>query len=258
MLKSSKIYVGKVIHRRFKPKNHYFKYRVFSLLIDLDDLNEIDNKIKLFSYNKFNIISFFDKDHGDRDGTSLKNWVKKNLENIGVENKEIKIKLFCYPRILGYVFNPLSVFFIYDKNDKIISIFYEVKNTFGEQHTYIFKAEDNETLRNSCVKKFHVSPFIDMECNYKFRVNKPSDKISVIIDQSDNDGKLLFASQDGTAKEFSNKNLFVSYIFHPLMTFKVIVAIHYEAFKLWLKGIKFIKKKINIKNNSSVEKSEFE
>ena len=82
MLKSSKIYVGKVIHRRFKPKNHYFKYRVFSLLIDLDDLNEIDNKIKLFSYNKFNIISFFDKDHGDRDGTSLKNWVKKKLENI--------------------------------------------------------------------------------------------------------------------------------------------------------------------------------
>ncbi len=97
-----------------------------------------------------------------------------------------------------------------------------------------------------------------MECNYKFRVNKPSDKISVIIDQSDNEGKLLFASQDGTAKEFSNKNLFVSYIFHPLMTFKVIAAIHYEAFKLWLKGIKFIKKKINIKNNSSVEKSEFE
>ncbi|MDC3179431.1 DUF1365 domain-containing protein [Candidatus Pelagibacter sp.] len=258
MLKSSKIYVGKVIHRRFKPKSHYFKYRVFSLLIDLDDLNEIDNKIKLFSYNKFNIISFFDKDHGDRDGTSLKNWVKKKLENIGIDNREVKIKLFCYPRILGYVFNPLSVFFIYDEYDKIISIFYEVKNTFGEQHTYIFKAEDSETLRNSCVKKFHVSPFIDMECNYKFRVNKPSDKISVIIDQSDNDGKLLFASQDGTAKEFSNKNLFVSYIFHPLMTFKVIVAIHYEAFKLWVKGIKFIKKKINIKNNSSVEKSEFE
>ena len=114
MLKNSKIYVGKVIHRRFKPKSHYFKYRVFSLLIDLDDLNEIDNKIKLFSYNKFNIISFFDKDHGDRDGTSLKNWVKKKLENIGIDNKDVKIKLFCYPRILGYVFNPLSVFFIYD------------------------------------------------------------------------------------------------------------------------------------------------
>ena len=137
MLKSSKIYVGKVIHRRFKPKNHYFKYRVFSLLIDLDDLNEIDNKIKLFSYNKFNIISFFDKDHGDRDGTSLKNWVKKKLDNIGIDNREVKIKLFCYPRIFGYVFNPLSVFFIYDKYDKIISLFYEVKiHLVNNTHTF--------------------------------------------------------------------------------------------------------------------------
>ena len=258
MIKNSIIYNGKVIHRRFKPKEHYFKYNVFSLLIDIDELKIIENKIKIFSYNKFNIISFFDKDHGARDGSSLKNWVKKNLSNIGINETEVKIKILCYPRILGYVFNPLSVFYIYNKDDKIISIFYEVKNTFGEQHTYIFKTQDSDIIKNSCIKKFHVSPFIDMECNYKFRVNKPSDKISVIIDQSDNDGKLLFASQDGTAKEFSNKNLFVSYIFHPLMTFKVIVAIHYEAFKLWLKGIKFIKKKINIKNNSSVEKSEFE
>ena len=258
MFKNSKIYTGKVIHRRFKPKNHYFKYSVFSLLIDLDDLEEINKNISIFSYNKFNIISFFDKDHGNRDGTSLKNWVKYNLKNIGIDETEVKVKVLCYPRIFGYVFNPLSVFFIYNKDNKIISIFYEVKNTFGEQHTYIFKTQDTETIKNSCTKKFHVSPFIDMECIYKFRVNKPSDKISVIIDQSDKEGKLLFASQDGIAKDLSNKNLFFSYIFHPLMTFKVIVAIHYEAFKLWLKGIKFIKKKLSIKNNISEEKNEFE
>ena len=231
MIKNSNIYEGKVIHKRFKPKYHFFKYNVFSLFLDLDEINLIQKKIKIFSNNSFNILSFYDKDHGPRDGSDLKAWVIKNLKSNHIQFENIKVKLLCYPRILGYVFNPLSVFFIYDKYDKIISLFYEVKNTFGEQHTYIFKAEDNETLRNSCVKKFHVSPFIDMECNYKFRVNKPSDKISVIIDQSDNEGKLLFASQDGNAKEFSNKNLFVSYIFHPLMTFKVIVAIHYEAFK---------------------------
>ena len=257
MLKNSKIYIGKVIHRRFKPKNHYFRYKVFSLLIDLDDLEEINNKMTMFSYNKFNIISFFDKDHGARDGTSLKNWVKQNLDNIGIDESEVKIKLLCYPRIFGYVFNPISVFFIYNKDNKIISIFYEVKNTFGEQHTYIFKTQDTEIIKNSCIKKFHVSPFIEMTCNYKFRVNKPSDKISVIIDQSDKEGKLLFASQDGVVKDFSEKNLFFSYIFHPLMTFKVIVAIHYEAFKLWLKGIKFIKKKLKIKNNISEENNEF-
>ena len=253
MIKNSVIYNGKVIHRRFKPKEHYFKYNVFSLLIDLDELEIIQNKIKIFSYNKFNIISFYDTDHGPRDGTSLKKWIIKNLKDIGINNENIQIKLLCYPRIFGYAFNPLSVFFIYNKNSRLISILYEVKNTFGEQHTYIFKTDDDKIIINNCSKKFHVSPFIEMECHYYFRVLKPSDKISVIIDQIDKDGKLLYASQDGNARELNEKNLLISYISHPLMTFKIIVAIHYEALKLWLKGIKFVKKKFNIKNNMSIE-----
>ncbi len=253
MIKNSLIYNGKVIHRRFKPKKHFFKYNVFSLLIDLDELEIIQKNIKIFSYNKFNIISFFDVDHGPRNGTSLKDWILINLKKIGIEDTKIKIKLLCYPRIFGYVFNPLSVFYIYDKDFKLISILYEVKNTFGEQHTYIFKTSDNKIITNNCSKKFHVSPFIEMECHYYFRVLKPSDKISVIIDQSDEGGKLLYASQDGNAKEFNEKNLIISYICHPLMTFKIIVAIHYEALKLWLKGIKFVKKKFKIKNNISLE-----
>ena len=254
MIKNSIIYNGKVIHRRFKPKEHYFKYSVFSLLIDIDELKIIENKIKIFSYNKFNIISFFDKDHGPRDGTSVKEWVIKNLKDIGIENHKIQIKLLCYPRIFGYVFNPLSVFFIYDESSRLIAILYEVKNTFGEQHTYIFKTEDEKVIINDCTKKFHVSPFIEMECHYYFRVLKPSDKISVIIDQKDKDGKLLYASQDGKAAELNEKNLLTSYISHPLMTFKIIAAIHYEALKLWLKGIKIIKRKLKIKNNLSIEK----
>ena len=253
MIKNSIIYNGKVIHRRFKPKEHYFKYNVFSLLIDIDELEIIENKIKIFSYNKFNIISFFDKDHGPRDGTSLKEWVIKHLNDIGIDNDRIQIKLFCYPSIFGYVFNPLSVFFIYDEDTRLISILYEVKNTFGEQHTYIFKTDDEKVIANDCTKKFHVSPFIEMECHYYFRVLKPSDKISVIIDQNDKDGKLLYASQDGKAKELNEKNLLFSYISNPLMTFKIIAAIHYEALKLWLKGIKVIKKKFKIKNNISIE-----
>ena len=112
MIKNSKIYTGKVIHKRFKPKEHYFKYNVFSLLIDLNELEEINKYIKFFSYNKFNIISFYDKDHGDRDGSSIKLWVKKNLRNIGIMTEDISIKLLCYPRIFGYVFNPLSTYFI--------------------------------------------------------------------------------------------------------------------------------------------------
>ena len=250
---TSSIYNGKVIHKRFKPKIHFFKYKVFSLLIDLSDLNYLNKKISFFSYNSFNLISFFDKDHGDRDGSSLIDWVKKNLIQNNINSENIKIKLLCYPRIFGYVFNPLSVFFVYDQNENIISILYEVKNTFGEQHTYIFKAENNTLLQHNCSKKFHVSPFIEMNCNYFFRILRPSEKISVVIDQYQLNEKILFASQDGKRVDFNSKELLKSYLKHPLMTFKIISAIHFEAFKLWIKGIKFIKKRFKIKNNITFE-----
>ena len=207
MIKNSIIYDGKVIHRRFKPKEHYFKYKVFSLLIDIDELETIEKKIKIFSYNKFNIISFFDIDHGPRDGTPIKNWIIKNLKKIGINSEKVQVKLLCYPRIFGYVFNPLSIFFIYDENSKLISILYEVKNTFGEQHTYIFKVEKNNMLQHNCFKKFHVSPFIEMNCNYFFRILKPSEKISVVIDQYQQNEKILFAQgkDNQTKKYFKEK-----------------------------------------------------
>ncbi len=250
----SSIYNGKVIHKRFKPKEHFFKYSVFSLLIDLSELNQLDKEIKFFSFNKFNLISFYEKDHGSRDGSSLVAWVKKNLEANNIHFKNVKIKLLCYPRIFGYVFNPLSVFFIYNSNEKLISILYEVKNTFGEQHTYIFKVDDDLKLfQHNCSKKFHVSPFIEMDCNYFFRILKPEDKMSVIIDQYQANEKILYASQDGKRVDFNSKELLKSYLKHPLMTFKIISAIHFEAFKLWTKGIKFIKKKFKIKNNITFE-----
>ena len=251
---SSCIYNGKVVHKRFKPKEHFFKYRVFSLLIDLSELKKIDKEISFFSLNKFNLISFFEKDHGNRDNSDLIEWVRQNLKQNKIDTNDIKIKLLCYPRILGYVFNPLSVFYIYDKNNKLIAILYEVKNTFGEQHTYIFRIDQHQNVfKHDCSKKFHVSPFIEMNCKYFFKTQLPDEKISVIIDQHDNEGKILYASQDGKRSNLTSKELLKSYINHPLMTFKIILAIHFEAFKLWSKGIKFIKKKIKLKNNITLE-----
>ena len=251
---NSCIYNGSVIHKRFKPKEHFFKYKVFSLFIDLSELSELNDKLKFFSLNKFNLISFYEKDHGERDGSSLLNWVKFNLKNNNINVENIKIKLLCYPRILGYVFNPLSIFFIYDKKESLISILYEVKNTFGEQHTYVFKVEGkNKLIQNNCTKKFHVSPFIEMDCNYFFTILDPGENLSVKIDQYDKEGKILFASQDGKKSDLTTKNLMNSYLKHPLMTFKIISAIHFEAFKLWIKGIKFVKKKLKNKNNITIE-----
>ena len=251
---NSCIYNGTVIHKRYKPKEHFFKYSVFSLLLDLSELEILNNNIRFFSINKFNLISFFEKDHGNRDDSSLVGWVKKNLEQNQINTKNIKIKLLCYPRIFGYVFNPLSIFFVYNQNDTLVSILYEVKNTFGEQHTYVFKIDNkNNLIQNNCSKKFHVSPFIEMNCNYFFRILKPGERLSVIIDQYDQVGKILYASQDGKKANLTGQELIKSYLKHPLMTFKIISAIHFEAFKLWIKGIKLIKKKLKIKNNITVE-----
>ena len=254
MIKNSFIYTGNVVHKRFKPKIHYFRYKVFSLLIDLSEIDLLDKELKIFSYNKFNVVSLYDKDHGARDGSSIKNWVIENLRKNNIDANGIRIKLLCYPRILGYVFNPLSVFYIYDSNSNLISILYEVKNTFGEQHTYIFKNNvTGNLIQNECKKKFHVSPFIKMDCVYFFKILKPGKKISVVIDQNDKEGKILYASQDGVQSELNNLNLTKSYVTHPLMTFKIILAIHFEAFKLWSKGIKFIKKEFKTKNSTTIE-----
>ena len=254
MINNSCIYIGSVIHKRFKPKKHFFKYNVFCLFLDLDEINELDQKILFFSYNKFNILSFFDKDHGYRDGSSIKNWLIHVLQKKNISTINIKIKILCYPRIFGYVFNPLSIFFIYDADSNPVAILYEVKNTFGEQHTYVFKIDiKNKQILNNCKKKFYVSPFMDLESKYFFKVLIPNERLSVIIDQRDKEGKLLFASQDGERVKLSSKNLLKSYLKHPLMTLKIISAIHYEALKLWMKGIKLVKKNLKIKNNTSYE-----
>ena len=224
---NSSIYNGSVIHKRFKPKKHFFKYRVFSLFLDLSELKELNKKLNFFSLNKFNLISFYEKDHGERDGTSLLEWVKNNLRSNNISTDNIKVKLLCYPRILGYVFNPLSIFFIYNNNESLISILYEVKNTFGEQHTYVFKIEgENKLIQNNCSKKFHVSPFIEMNCNYFFRILNPGENLSVKIDQHDQDGKILFASQDGKRSDLTNKNLMKKYYMLLKMVQEQILQAH--------------------------------
>ena len=248
------IYSGLITHKRFKPKKHFFSYKAFSLLIDLNEIEDLDKEINFFSYNKFNILSFYDVDHGPRDGSLLRKWVKKNLVKAKINIKEGSIKLLCFPRFFGYVFNPLSIFYCYDKKSNLKAILYEVKNTFNEQHTYIFKNKSNSNLiLHKCRKKFYVSPFIKMKTFYNFRLSKPQKKIDILIKQDDAFGPLLMARQAGKRIILNSRNLFNEFLKHPLMSFKVIGAIHFEAFRLWLKGVKLVKKKVNMKNSLSFE-----
>ena len=249
---NSCIYNGIVKHQRFKPIEHSLNYRTFSVLLDLDEIENLAKNISIFSLNKFNIFSFYNRDHGARDGSSVKDWVKKNIKRFNISNNITKIKLLCYPRMFGYVFNPLSIFYCYENNN-LKAIFYEVKNTFNEQHTYIFKIKDNEKIEQKCKKKFYVSPFMDMETYYNFKLLNPKEKLSIFIRQTNGEETVLTATQTGDKKEFSFKQLLINFFKYPLMTIKIISSIHYEAFFLWKKGAVYRKRENKILNNLSYE-----
>ena len=251
---NSCIYNGVVTHTRFKPVKHFLKYKTFSFFIDLDEIDKLDKDNLIFSYNKFNIFSFYDKDHGDRDGKSLKTWILNNLERFDINENISKIMLLCYPRIFGYVFNPLSIFYCYE-NNSLKAIFYEVKNTFNEQHTYIFKVKDNNKIDQKCKKKFYVSPFMDMDTYYNFKLLNPNEKLSISIKQTDKKDIVLTAVQTGKRKEFTFKQLILNFFRYPLMSVKIISAIHFEAFLLWKKGAIYRKRDKKIRNNLSYEKN---
>ena len=249
---NSCIYNGTVKHQRFKPITHSLNYKTFSLLIDLDEIENLTKDISIFSLNKFNVFSFYNIDHGTRDGSSVKEWVQKNIKKFNISNNITKIKLLCYPRIFGYVFNPLSIFYCYE-NNRLKAIFYEVKNTFNEQHTYIFKIKNDEKIEQKCKKKFYVSPFMDMETYYNFKLLSPKEKLSIFIKQTNGEETILTATQTGDKKEFSFKQLLFNFFKYPLMTIKIISSIHYEAFFLWKKGAVYRKRENKILNNLSYE-----
>ena len=251
---NSCIYNGVVTHKRFKPVKHFLKYKTFSFFIDLDEIEKLDKKNIIFSFNRFNIFSFYNRDHGNRDGKSLKNWVMDNLIKFKISENINKIQLLCYPRIFGYVFNPLSIFYCY-QDEKLKVIFYEVKNTFNEQHTYIFKVNDSNIVTQKCKKKFYVSPFMNMDTYYNFRLLNPDEKLSVSIEQTDRKDTILTAVQTGERKDFNLKQLVVNFFKYPLMTIKIISAIHFEALLLWKKGAIYRKRETKIKNNLSYEEN---
>jgi len=241
-MSGSALYAGTVMHRRWKPKRHRLQYRVFSLLVDLDELPLLTQRLKLFSHNRFNLFALMDRDFGAGDGTPLRPWVDAQLAAAGLETKGIKVSLLCYPRILGYAFNPLSVFFCRRaRDDALTAILYEVHNTFGERHCYLIPTDPAETrVRQTCEKNFYVSPFIAMQATYRFDILPPGERIAVAIHQADPEGPLLDASFVAVRTPLSDVKLLSLLARHPLMALKVIGGIHWEALRLWLKGVKLV------------------
>ena len=236
---NSCIYYGDVVHQRMRPKPHRLRYKVFSLLLDLDDLENLSAKSKLLSYNRRTFYSIHDKDHGY--GKNINEWIHHELEVADLSDCSNKILMLCYPRILGYVFNPLTVFFCYRKNSTLGAIIYEVHNTFKERHCYVLPvAKDKKIIiKQQCLKDFYVSPFVPDSCIYNFSVQAPERKVSVVINDEDKDGLLLVASFAGVKGPLNDRALLRTIINYPLMTIKVIMGIHFEAVKLIIKRAPF-------------------
>ena len=240
MTVASAIYRGAVVHDRRRPKRHRLRYRVFSLLLDLDELPALDRRSRLFAYNRWAPLAFYDADHGSTTGAPLRPWVEARLTEAGLAPDGGPIRLLCYPRVFGYVFNPLSVYFCYRRDGALAAILYEVCNTFRERHTYVIPvaASDRAVIRQRCAKALYVSPFIGMEAQYKFRIIPPADGVNVVIRQEDAEGLLLAASFHGTRMPMTDRSLLRCLAAFPLLTLKIIAAIHWEALRLWLKGFR--------------------
>src|SRR5271165_2422194 len=234
------LYVGAVMHRRQRPRRHRFEYRVFWLLLDLDSLRETASAVKLLSIERFNLISFYARDHADgRDG-SLRDKIA-SLARVAGFAADGPIRLLTMPRVLGYVFNPISVYFCHDARDRPTAIVWEVSNTFGERHSYVIGVDDPDAKvqRQRCMKELHVSPFIGMGIEYRFRVVDRRDGLTIGIADYDCNGLLMSAALTAERRPLTDRALLAAFARMPFETVKVTAAIRWEALRLWLKGARF-------------------
>jgi DUF1365 family protein len=241
---AASLYVGEVMHARLKPFLHRFNYRVMSLLIDLDRLDEADRQSILFGVNRRALYSFHERDHGRRDGSSLRAHAADCARAHGIDLAGGKVKLLCYPRLLGYAFNPLSVYFCFDAVGDLVLMIYEVRNTFRQMHHYVLPVAAPERradlIRQEQDKTFYVSPFIEADMRYHFRISPPADTVKIRILETDRKGPLLAATFSGRRSPLSSLSLAKAFLALPFVTAKIIAAIHWQALRLWTKGANLV------------------
>ena len=240
----SALYHGDVMHHRFTPKNHRFNYRLSSWLIDIDELPKLDKELKGFAWNRAAPFSFYDKDYGFADGRSPRAFINDLFHTYQLPIPE-RVELLCQIRCLGQVFNPLVVWYCYDANDQLCAVLYEVRNTFKQRHHYFvpMTSGSQEVLqRHSSDKCFFVSPFMPMECRYDFSLKRPADQFYLSIQQSSAEQLMMSAVWKGERETLSQRALNKHLLTHPLNTLKIILAIHWEALLLWIKGMRILKR----------------
>lgn len=231
------------MHKRLRPRQHALSYRVFCLLVDVDRIGELASGLRLFSYNRLNVVSLYDRDYGQGDGESLSRYARRTFEAAGYRTDGRRVDLLTYPRVFGYAFNPLSVFLLTDDAAGLVAVNYEVSNTFGERKSYVVAAgapAASGVHAQACRKELFVSPFANRSGRYGFRVRRPDEEMTVGVFYDDGSGPLLKTHFRGVRRRFCDSALLSLMIRVPLMTFKVMGAIHWEALKLWVKGVPLV------------------
>lgn len=234
------LYRGVVVHRRLRPRRHVLRYRIFMLLLDIDDLPGPAGGPRLWSHRRFNLFGFDERDHADGSGQPLRAWVERQLSAASIDIRGGAIRLLAMPRVLGYGFNPLSVYFCYHRDGTLTALLYEVHNTFGERHSYLIPvaAPGGGAVSQACDKAFYVSPFMAMGMRYEFRIHPPDDRLSLAIRADDGAGPVLTASFLAHRTDLTDAALLGAFVRTPLLTLKVIGGIHWEALLLWWKGLR--------------------
>ncbi len=241
---------SKVVHKRISPHN-FFCYKAGYIILPL--IGEIQ-KSRLFAIDSFNIFSFHNKDHANRDGTSTLAWVYEKLETIGIAKSDVsQVMLMTHPRCLNFVFNPVSFYFCLNEKQQPTAIIAEVNNTFGQTHSYIIHEDDLSPIVQNKVyvaqKEFFVSPFFQREGRYEFRFSYLPKHIAVFIDYFKNDAIAFETSVAGKIVDFTPSNT-LPYV---LTAFKTVILITLQAFVLkFLKKLKFRKPPPQLQNSTTV------
>lgn len=233
------LYVGRTVHHRLTPRPHRFSYGVFQLLVDIDRLETAFAGLRLIRRGRFGLFSFAEHDHGARDGSPLRAWAQARLAAAGLDVGARRIRVLCFPRILGFVFNPLSIFFVDDGDDRLEAVIYEVNNTFGQTHAYVIPAQGVGDERQSAEKAFYVSPFWPVEGGYRFRLSPPGERFRLSIVKHSGGRPDFAASLTAHRRPLTDPHLLRLSLAMPLMTLGVVAAIHWEALRLWIKGTPF-------------------
>ncbi len=232
------IYVGDVVHKRARPKRHVLRYRVFSMLVDLDRLEALHEKLRLFSLNRFNLVSLFTRDFGPRDGSSIAAFIRAKASEAGVQDIA-RIHMLAYPRVFGFAFNPITVYFCEDSAGAVRFLVHEVSNTFGEHHFYTAPVSPDASgeLHHDADKAFYVSPFNSLDGSYRFSIRPPGEDVFIGIALSTIEGGLVSAYFKGEKRPLTDRTLGKLLLAYPFLTAKVVLGIHWEALKLWVKGV---------------------